>query len=190
MNARQPIPDALFREVHGLADGVLSGTLSDEQCARLDQLVCTDAVARRLYVRYIFNSDSLRTWSKSVFSEMYAGDQTLALDDLNRNAICREISTHGVLFTDNLETPIVGNTAHNTVGHLFSGWPMAYLLATVIVGVSLLISSIMHVSHPEQVANQSLLPSRVDTEPKAELVGLLPTRRGFLWEGSTNWLPV
>ena len=44
-----------------------------------------------------------------------------------------------------------------TLGCFSSGWPLAYLVATVILGVGLVIGSVMHISPPEQVAVQ--LPS-------------------------------
>ena len=170
MNARQPIPDALFREVHYLADGVLDGTLSDEQCAWLDRLVCTDAVARQLYVRYVFNSDSLRTWSRSVFSRMFAGDPTLVLDDLDKDAISREISNQSGLFTGNSGVHVLSTTLHNTLGYFSDGMPLAYLIATVLTGLGLLIGSLIPVSHPEQIARNSVPPSVV-VEPKVDYVG-------------------
>ena len=35
-----------------------------------------------------------------------------------------------------------------TVGYFSSGWPVAYLVATVIFGIGLLIGSLVHVSQP------------------------------------------
>ena len=56
----------------------------------------------------------------------------------------------------------LSTTLHGTVGYFSSGWPVAYLVATVIFGIGLLIGSLMHVSQPVQVARQSSSPSRVD----------------------------
>ena len=60
----------------------------------------------------------------------------------------------------------LGNTIQGTVGYFSSGWPVAYLVATVIFGIGLLIGSLVHVSQPAQVARQSSVPSRVDAEPR------------------------
>ena len=65
----------------------------------------------------------------------------------------------------------LGNTIHGTVSYFSSGWPVAYLVATVIFGIGLLIGSIVPVSQPAQVARQSSVPNRVVAEPKTELVG-------------------
>ena len=64
-----------------------------------------------------------------------------------------------------------GNTLHGTLGYFSEGWPVAYLIATLICGVSLLIGSLMPVSQPVQVARQSSVPSRTVAEPKIEVVG-------------------
>ena len=52
-----------------------------------------------------------------------------------------------------------GAAIHGTVGYFSSGWPAAYLIATVIFGIGLLIGSHVYVSQPEQVASRSVLPS-------------------------------
>ena len=61
----------------------------------------------------------------------------------------------------------LGNTIHGTVGYFSSGWPVAYLVATVIFGIGLLIGSHIYVSQPVQVAEQSApLPSRPLPSPQ------------------------
>ena len=53
-----------------------------------------------------------------------------------------------------------GDTAYRTANYLCQGWPLAYLIATVIFGIGLLIGSHIYVSQPAQVAQQSApLPS-------------------------------
>ena len=65
----------------------------------------------------------------------------------------------------------LGTAAHGTAAYLCSGWPLAYLLATVIFGVGLLIGSHVYVSQPVQIARQSSVPNRSVVEPKMEPVG-------------------
>ena len=56
--------------------------------------------------------------------------------------------------------PLLSTTLPGAVGWFSSGWPVAYTIATVICGVSMLIGSVVHVSEPVQVARQSAsLPS-------------------------------
>jgi hypothetical protein len=55
-------------------------------------------------------------------------------------------------------TPFLSNTFHGTAGWFSSGWPVAYLIATVVVGIGMLIGSLVHVSDLPQVARQSAPP--------------------------------
>jgi len=56
-------PTDRFTEVHDLVTAQLEGELTDEQATRLEQLVCDDAEARRLYVQHVEQSVSLRWWA-------------------------------------------------------------------------------------------------------------------------------
>ena len=88
-------------------------------------------------------------------------------------AACQQIATRpsgrelSKLDVVNVETrpschpSFLSTTFHGTVGLFSSGWPVAYLVATVIFGIGLLIGSVVHVSQPQQVARQSVLPSPV-----------------------------
>ena len=58
---------------------------------------------------------------------------------------------------------------------------MAYLVATVIFGIGLLIGSVVHVSQPEQVARQSVpLPSPLSSLPS--IVGRITGMVDCKWE--------
>jgi hypothetical protein len=77
--------------------------------------------------------------------------------------------------------PIFLPTAlHDTTGFFSSGWPVAYLAATVIVGVGLLIGSLVHVSHSVQIARQSApLHSPLSSLPSVvgRITGMVDWRR-------------
>ena len=85
----------------------------------------------------------------------------------------------------------LGNAIHGTVGYFSSGWPVAYLVATVIFGLGLLIGSHVYVSQPEQVARHSSLPSRSVVEPKMEPVGRITGMVDCKWAtkgfGISDW---
>ena len=65
----------------------------------------------------------------------------------------------------------VGGVPQETVGYLSSGWPVAYLIATMIFGLGLLIASHVYVSRPVQVARQPSMPGRVNAEVQTEFAG-------------------
>ena len=75
-------------------------------------------------------------------------------------------------------------TIDGTVGFISSGWPVAYMIATVICGVSMLIGSLTPVSQSVQVARQSSVPSRTVAEPKTELVGRITGMVDCKWAGT------
>ena len=180
MNAKPLIPDALFREIHQLADGMLDGTLCDEQIERLDRLVCADTVARQLYVRYIFNSDSLRTWSKSDFSGMFAEDEAFALSDLDKDAICREISSQSSFLLGNYGFHVLGNTFSNTIGYFSHEIPFSFLVGALLTGLLVLVAWLVPVSGPVELAQNGVSISPV-VKSKTEFVGQITGMLDVKW---------
>ena len=49
-------------------------------------------------------------------------------------------------------SPLFSTIAQGTLGYFSSGWPMAYLVATAVMAVALLVGSVVHVSQPDHVA--------------------------------------
>ena len=71
--------------------------------------------------------------------------------------------------------PFLGNAIHGTAGFFASGWPLAYLVATVIFSIGLLVGAVVHVSEPVQLAEQSVpLPSPLSPVPSvvARITGM------------------
>jgi hypothetical protein len=66
--------------------------------------------------------------------------------------------------------PLFSGVLHNAFGHLSTGWPLAYLVATVILGVGLVIGAVTHVSQPEQVVGR-ILPLPISPSPVTSVVG-------------------
>ena len=75
-------------------------------------------------------------------------------------------------------------TLHNTAGYFSEGMPLAYLVATFVTGLGLLIGSLIPASHPEQVARSSV-PSVV-AEPKAGSVGRITGMVDCKWNGGSR----
>jgi len=53
----------VFSELYQLVIASLTGEITPAQVAQLDELVCSDPQARRLYVQLIHESVNLRTWA-------------------------------------------------------------------------------------------------------------------------------
>jgi hypothetical protein len=58
-----------FSELYPLVIASLTGEITPAQVAQLDELVCSDPQARRLYARLIYESVNLRTWAELATEE-------------------------------------------------------------------------------------------------------------------------
>jgi hypothetical protein len=120
-------------------EALVEGKISVEQHADLGRLLAADPVARKWFVDYMQLHASL-TW-----------------DGLDLADNSTEVASLDRPFPG---PAILDTTIHATIGNFSSGWPVAYLVATVICGVGLLIGAFVHVSTPPQVVRQSAsLPS-------------------------------
>ncbi len=68
----------VFSELYPLVIASLTGELTPDQVTQLEELVCSDPRARRLYARLIFESVNLRTWAESACEQ--AADETTATE--------------------------------------------------------------------------------------------------------------
>ena len=150
--------DADFTELRDSLTLLCDGEFGPLELDRLERMLLDDPDAQRYYARFLALDEEL-AWS-------VAGP--------SRPAMLKPIpspSDLGVQASSSPPLTFLGNVVHGTVNYISSGWPVAYLAATVIFGIGLLIGSHVYVSQPEQVARPSSVPSRVDAEPKVELVG-------------------
>ena len=86
-----------------------------------------------------------------------------------------------------------GTALHGTLGYFSEGIPLAYLLATVVTGLGLLVGSHVYMSGPEQVAHQSdsvrtsnpqsLIPN---PSPKTPFVGRITGMADCKWNGASR----
>ena len=156
INASSP----LFERIEALVLAAERGELSAAEMEELDRLVRDDPQARRLYAQYIVETVDLHSWAACSddggFSSGFVGEDRRAGSE----------STSGTTVPSAPQLSFLGDAWHNTVGYFSSGWPVAYLLATVIFGVGILIGSLVPVSQqPAQVARQSSMPSQRESEP-------------------------
>jgi hypothetical protein len=138
------ITDTITPEAQLLIEAVCNGIADDAQLRDLESLLLTDEKARRSYA-YLLELDANLQW---LVGSQYAGGAALAK------------------FIAAKETPSVSpaptfpaTLLHSMVGYFSSGWPVAYLVATVILGIGLTIGAFTYVSQPGQVATHSLPPA-------------------------------
>ena len=162
MTHQPEFPEQLLLELPDLIEQCVNGAATARQIARLDRLMVEDEQARKLYVRYVHTLCGLRTWSEYQLVESGSSDPASVCVSLPAEDRIHPAPSYAPAF--------LGNAVQGTVGFFSSDWPVAYLIATVIFGVGLLVGSLV-MSQPDQVARQSSVPSRMDVEPKVELVG-------------------
>ena len=125
--------------------------VTQEELAQLEQLADADS-AMQLLVNYLQLDGELHR----IICQQSSQDKCLKMLEVsafnNPEAIEQFQSVSPVL-------PLFSTITQGTVGYFSSGWPMAYLVATVVMAVGLLLGSVVHVSQPDHVANQSALPS-------------------------------
>jgi hypothetical protein len=155
------------------------GRISPQQASRLNELLCADPANSQHYVDFMLVVTGLR-W--------------MAGDGSPEGGMCRVGNgeplecgqqvpnrPHSILSYDVNPTvcdlqpsprfTFLSTAIHGTVGYFSSGWPVAYLIATVVVGLGMLIGSWLPAFYPQQIAKRSSLPSRVAPELATELVG-------------------
>jgi hypothetical protein len=140
-----------------LADAVCTGSASEEELRELDGRVLADEYSGRLYISYC----QLHAALGSELRGQRAGTRTRRI--IQGETLALDASASACSF------PHV--VVNGTFGAALTGWPLAYLLATVILGVGLLLGSLTPVSGPQQIADKSSPPVRVAAESPPEYVG-------------------
>ena len=124
MSGQIPTSDSFWRLLDAACDGNLAETQGQELAALLD----SDPTLRKLFAHHV----QLRTNISLLCRAERARDLGIARIQATRQAAA------------SLPSPVLtslGAAVHGTVGYISSGWPVAYLIATVIFGVGLLIGS-------------------------------------------------
>ena len=176
------LDNTVQHELSKLAVSYACGFASDEEFARLAELLRTNDEALNYYV------DSLDTHANLYWhhrkSEDGPDDQQQFADWTAAAALAAAACTSledKPLFEAPL-VPIVANVVsaplHGTLATTYSGWLVAYLIATLIVGIGLTVAAVMHVSSPVQVVNQPIRSMDANSQssipnlaPKAEAIG-------------------
>jgi hypothetical protein len=154
-------PAANTDRVLELAEAVCSKTASKADLAELKSLLLTDQSSCRRYVLYCHMHAALR------FEVRADRAAQKVCPEIDIRSIAQASSTADVLDV-NIQpavAPTFLSASFNSTPNLFSsGWPVAYLIATVIFTIGLVIGALVHVSQPVQV----VLPSPSDRGARHE----------------------
>ena len=86
--------------------------------------------------------------------------------------------------------PVIALADHSVfgaAGDSFSGWPVAYLVATVVFGVGLIVGALVHVSQPVQHV-QSTPTFTTPSARDSSVVGLITATVDCQWENQPGWV--
>jgi hypothetical protein len=112
--------------------------------AELEAVLLRDPAARRLYLESCQLRAALRF---ELRASQAAGKAYRQIDvqSLASNATDPDTASASEKFP---AFAILERTAYTPVGHLASGWPVAYLIATVLFAIGLTVAAFLHVSQP------------------------------------------
>ena len=151
-----------------LAEAICDEVASENDFVQLDAIMLADTDARRRYLDYCQLHFALRLELRAE----WATQSTSRHIDIESVVLASDKSSAPRMKTSPpIPFGFLSTTLPGTVGWFSSDWPVAYLVATVIFGIGLLIGSVVQVSEPAQIAQRSLVPVGAVGEPKIESVG-------------------
>ena len=165
-----------------LADLACEETASDDEFAELDAYLLGNPMFRRRYLNYcrihIGLGLQLRAHRATEKVRQQIGTElamALSRGGDGMNVVPRALPAPS--FT----SPVL----HSASSYLSSGWPLAYLIATVIFGIGVLIGAFTYVSRYEEFADNTppkAAGHRPGTQPQAEIVGRVTGMADCKWE--------
>jgi hypothetical protein len=129
---------AITPEVRSLIEAACDGVANDAQLRDLQSLLRTNENACSFYVD-LLNLDAELQW---LIGSRQEGDAALTEFTSAKQTLPQQ--------------PAFPLLSHSALTYFSSGWPVAYLIATVVLGLGLVIGAATHVSRPEQVVQQNL----------------------------------
>ena len=131
----------------------LAGELSDIQRRQFNAQLATVPERRRQFVAMCIQAHLFAVCVDPEFTT----EECLADFFDDEDSLSGQIQTNP---SPPVAPTFLPTASYGTVGWFSSGWPVAYLIATVICGVSMVIGSLIPTSQPIQFARRSSVPSR------------------------------
>ena len=191
MNASFPPESSMVDRVEALILARESGDITATEMEELDRLVREEPEARRIYARYVVETVDLQGWAACAD---FCGISFLETNTSFENPSAAVVDVSDASWeVRSSSTPIfclLPSSVHSTSGYLSSGWPMAYLIATVVVGIGIAIAAITRVTEPMQQVVQSPSVVSPDRSPLPCLVGRITGMVDCVWSvGREDKLP-
>ena len=171
MSGQVPISDNFWP----LLDAACDDTLSETQSQQLVALLDSDTAACRVLIDHV----QLQTDIRLLCQAERACDRGIA----------RIQAAFPQTLPPNSPPPLItflGSGLDGTVGDFPGSLAFAYLVAAVLVGLGMMIGSLVPVSRPEQVAQNSTPTAQSVVEPKMEIVGRITGMVDCQWADPAN----
>ena len=130
-------------ELDELVNAQCEGALTDQQAARIEELLAGDAELRRDYILYMHVHALAERGRGAVTEEI--GSQASAADANGELAASASplapVALPPSAFDEPAPQGFLGGAYHGTLSYCSSGWPLAYMIATLIFGVGLSVGS-------------------------------------------------
>ena len=141
--------NGLTTEMADLLESLCLGELSPDEATRIEAMATNDEDFCRHYIRFVYmhalaeRLEGIEVASESQPAPMTFSDPVVAVGDVAGTA----------------EIPLFGAPVDARIGFFSAGWPVAYLVATVVFAIGLAIGAFVHVSQPVDVVKQPASPS-------------------------------
>jgi hypothetical protein len=167
-----------IERVFDLAGAVCNEKASQDDLAELDSIVATNGTLRRCYWAYCWIHITLEMDGRlhHVLNRVRErGDSDESHLTPWETDTLRDMATSLAPASNPPATPVFSGLFHNTFAYFSDGIPFAYLLATVITGLGLLMAALTYVPQVEQLAEQTHWnterPAAFSQKPGRQMVG-------------------
>ena len=185
-------------ELRELLGALREDVINDSQAGRLVDILQSSSAARRTYIHYMAlianirgSTPDIRDGFPALLSDNWpvppaeSGEKddkrretTMALQDPSALDSCSSPSPAPAF----LPVPSYGTT-----NYFADGWPVAYLLAAVILGLGIVAAAVTYVSQPVHVASAlQVQKSRSVPEPNTPCVGRITGMVDCRWTGGSR----
>jgi hypothetical protein len=172
-----------------LADEVCDENASADDLSQLDTILFADNVSRRCYLKYcqMHAALGLELRAQHAVQRLCRQIDSESVATGPRSTSCVAIPLPSVVPASSPAPAFVSTTLHSTLGFFSSGWPLAYLIATVVVSIGLWVSSVTPAFYPQQIAKRSSSTRGIESapEPHTEFVGQITGMADCRWARGT-----
>jgi hypothetical protein len=155
--------------VSHLAWSMCDGVAREDDFIEMDAVLLADQPSRNRYLD--------RCWLHVALKLELRAHQAVqkAHCQINResNVLAPRESDAAVALLSTTSSPsFLTTTLPGTTGWFSSGWPVAYLIATLVVGIGLWISSVTPALYPQQIAKRSSSTRGIESAPEPQMVSV------------------